>query len=245
MSDPIIADVYEGDGQTGLEKLAAVDGRVYVGAMLKISQGVQYNGGSWLETMWQRARVAGGDRYGVDWFRQAYHYLDVSVDGVAQAEYFVKRIGQVGDVGHGDLPTVVDVERGGQRRPFTRQQIIDRAGAFVSRVRDLLGVTPICYGGEYLRSNAVRITDFGCTLGWVADYNATLPASQYESIGVDIEHLFAWQYCGVESASKIDVHLAGYPWTTPAGDLDLSAVLIAGGGAGAVEALRQMTVHAP
>jgi len=39
------------------------------------------------------------------------------------------------------------------------------------------------------------------------------------------------------------VHLAGYPWTTPAGDLDLSAVTIAGGGAGAIEWMRQSTVH--
>ena len=239
MSDSLAIDIYEGDGDYNLDALGAA-GRPWVMAMLKVSQGTYYSGGSWLNQMWPRAASCWGSRLGVDGFRVGYHYLDIANDGSEQCDYFLEQISAAGGLGPGDPFVVMDLERGGQRRPFSRTQIIMCAASFVERVQRQTGLTCVCYGGEYLRDNGIRLDDIGCTYGWVADYDATLPSSTYRSIGCYIDDLMGWQYCGVESATNIDVHLKGYPWTTPAGPADISALCgVGGGGDGALQVLEE------
>lgn len=236
MSDNLAVDLYEGDGNYDLEKLGAA-GLPWALVMLKISQGNYYNGGSWLSSMWPRAASCWGARYGKTGFRVPYHYLDVAIAGADQGAYFLEQIANAGGLGHGDPFVVVDLERGGQRRPFSKDQICTCAVAFVSYIEHQSGMNVVCYGGEYLRSNDIMLADVGCSFGWVADYDAKLPPGDYTSICCALKNLLGWQYCGVESANNVDVHLKGYPWTTPAGAADISALTLAGGGQSALDML--------
>lgn len=235
--DSLLVDIYQGDGDFNVESLVAA-GAPWCGVMAKVTQGTYYNGGEWLEKMWPRIRAAGGDRYGVDWFRCGFLYVDIALDGVKQAEYYLQRLSKVGGQGHGDLCPVIDVERGGQKVPPTHQRIIDVGAACADKLRAELGQDVICYGGELLRSTGVTIADLKCSYGWVGRYSADLPASHYESIGCDLEHLFAWQYAGLAGDGHVDAFLRGYPAVTPAGKADVSALLLAGGGPAAVAAAR-------
>lgn len=241
VTDPLLVDIYAGDGDFAVEKLIAA-GAPWHGVMLKITQGTYYSGGAWLEHNWPRARVAGGERYGVDWFRLGFLYVDIGLDGAAQADYYLKRLAQVGGAGHGDLCPVIDVERGGQHAQATKQRIIDVGAACAERLHAELGQDVICYGGELLRSTGVTIADLKCAYGWVARYDKELPAKQYESIGCDREHLFAWQYAGLAGDGHVDAFLRGYPNVTPAGKADISALELAGGGEAAIAAARAMCV---
>lgn len=236
MSDCLAVDLYEGDGNYDLVKLGSA-GEPWVMAMIKVSQGVSYNGGSWLASKWKQAGSCWGDRSGKTGFRAGYHYLDCAVDGELQASYFLDQIGAAGGLGSCDPFVVMDLERGGQRRAFTKEQIVECAKSFVDRVTQASGKRVVCYGGDYLRSNKITIAEIDCTYGWVADYDATLPPSTYQSIGCPLIDLMAWQYAGVESANNVVAHLKGYPWTTPSGPADISAITLNGGGSNALVAL--------
>jgi hypothetical protein len=225
--DPILVDLYAGDELFAIDRLIAT-GAPWCGAMLKVSQGTYYAAPAWLDAMWPRARAA-GDRYGVSWFRIPYIYLDVSQDGAAQAAFALKQIDAAGGLDHGDPLVVIDVERGGQHPNATKAQIVDVGSKCAAMLRTRTGREVVCYGGDYLRSNGVTIDELGCDLGWVADYNANLPATQYESIGCPLERLLAWQYGGKNGDGSEAVGLQGYPHTTPAGNADLSALVIPGG----------------
>ena len=242
MTDRLAIDLYAGDGDFNFQ--AVVDaGPQWSLFALKLSQGTYYTGSPWAERMYPGARRALGDRYGVDGFRVPYHYLDVGVDGSAQASFFLKRLEACGGIGHGDPFVMLDVERSGQRRTMTRKQIVDCALAWVVATHAATGLRTVIYGGEYLRENGIKVAELGCEYAWVADYEAKLRPTHYTDLGVDIAHLVAWQYGGLEGDGHEEAHLEGYPSTSPAGPCDLSAITLAGGGEAAIAELHSWCVR--
>lgn len=226
MSDKLLVDIYEGDGvEFAVEKVIAA-GDPWIGIMVKVSQGTYYAAPKFLDDMWPRCANA-GDRYGKTWFRIPYVYVDFGLDGAAQAEFAFEQVEDAGGLGKGDPFFVIDVERGAQRVQLTRDRIVAAGRACSERLRALTGRKVICYGGELLREQHVTINDLDCDAAWVADYETDLPANVRTGIGLPC---FAWQYGGKNGDGSEAAKLAGYPHTTPAGNADVSAVIINGGG---------------
>lgn len=233
--DPLIVDVYEGDeereGSFDWSALVAA-GPPWHGAIIKCTEGLSYAPG-WFTTTWPAIRAAAGSRYGDDFFRGCYHYLRVSEDGAAQADFFLDHVERSGGWGAGDFLPVVDVEHAGNGGA-TAAQVIACTRAFVARVRARAGRGVILYGNSLPYD--LGITDrMGCDYVWPARYAADLPAAVYQRIGFSRETLFAWQYCGDGES-----YLAGYPAVSPIGAVDISALTLAGGGGRALEAARSM-----
>lgn len=239
--DPLAIDLYAGDGDFDLAKVIAAGAPWHL-VMLKATQGNYYRASGWFGRMWKIARDT--ERYGVDWFRTAYHYLDVRVDAKLQADYFLAEVERAGGWGHGDIYPCVDVERGGQRVEVSAQQVIDVTSTWVDAVRTVTGQRVVLYGGSYLRD--LKIVDhMGCSFIWVADYERHLDPHHYADISFSLAELFAWQGVGVNGDGTVSGKWdEPYPLTTPAGRADLSAVTIDGGGAYALEHLRRAGVVA-
>lgn len=216
---PLIVDTYAGDldGATDIGLLIR-SGPPWHGWMGKASQGNYYRDSAWFDPHWRDARVLAGERYGVDWFRGAYHYLDLRIDAQAQAEFYLRAIESAGGWGYGDLWPVVDVERAGQRAQLSAQQVIDSVTKWTEVVKAATGQQVLLYGGEYLRELGIR-DHMGCAAVWVARYAASLPVGSYASLGWTLDELFGWQYCGDGTS-----YLAGYPAVAPIGKVDISAL---------------------
>lgn len=90
MDSPLICDVFENDvaGKPDIPGLVKA-GPPWHGVILKATQGDYYTGGQWFKTYWPMARSEAGDRYGQDWFRGCYHYLDLGIDAVKQAQHYL------------------------------------------------------------------------------------------------------------------------------------------------------------
>jgi len=226
--DPLLVDAYQADGPKDWRALAAA-GAPWHGAILKATQGTYYRDTAWFAPNWQAVRSVAGERYGVDWFRGAYHYLDVRQPGADQADYFLEAITHGGGSGPGDLWPMVDVERAGQRPATSSQQVIDCVSAFAARIRAEIGRDTMLYGGSWLADLAIT-SRMGCRWLAIARYTPQLPAYVYERIGWDRASLALWQYCGDGTG-----YLAGYPREAPGcGRVDISAMVMPGG----FEALR-------
>lgn len=225
MSDPspIIVDYYENDPQPDLQALGS-DSR-YVGAIIKASEGLYYNGGTWFATQW--GAIAALDRYGDTWFRGCYHFLKFNQDGAAQADYYLKTVADAGGWDKGDLWPIVDVELGGDQnsnRQATAAQVIECTRSFAERVASQLNRQVMLYGNGAMRD--LSITDrMGCDWLWCPRYTATLPSFIYERAGWTVDQLAMWQYAGDGTGL-----LAGYPTATPDGKkIDHSALVLQGG----------------
>lgn len=225
MSDALLIDLYPGDGKFHLEQLAS-SGMPWAGAIGKATQGLRFRYDNWFGWFWRVMHER--SRYGEDWARGAYHYLEFGASGRSQADAFLSAIDKAGGWGRGDLWPVVDVERGGQDpAQLTRAIVEDTTAEFAGRVKEQCGRPVILYGGELVRSLGIK-SRMGCELVHVARYTETLPPSTYEDMGFDLDHLFAWQGVGVEGGGKV----AGawkLPTTTPGGNADISAITIPGG----------------
>lgn len=237
MTSPLLVDIYAGDGDFNVQKLVDA-GPPWHGVMAKVTQGNYYNGGSWFRRMWPRIREAGGVRYGVDWFRLGYHYFDVRIDPIAQAEHYLTTIELAGGWGEGDLWPCIDVERAGQRGDITAMTVIRQVKQWVTHVHKRTGMDVVLYGGSWLRDLGVK-DRMGCKYAWVARYTPTLPSRTYTSIGFDLPSLFAWQYAGLNGDGSVSGSLPGRPLTTPAGKADISVVTLEGGGYKALDAMRR------
>lgn len=90
----------------------------------------------------------------------------------------------------------------------------------------------VLYAGWFLASMGIR-DKMGCSWLWYASYTSSLPPASHERIGWTRDELLAWQYVGDGNGK-----LAGYPTTTPLGNIDISAVTIAGGGTRALDWIR-------
>src|ERR1700746_1687741 len=128
----LLVDLYSGDdgrleGQQPNWQ-ALVESPPYVGAILKAWDGTQFHDNGWFQRHWPAVRASGGDRYGDNWFRGAYLFLEFSEDGGEQADAYLQAVSNAGDWGPGDILAILDVEQGGEAHPnrkASKQQVID------------------------------------------------------------------------------------------------------------------------
>lgn len=231
MSDPLFIDVYAGDldGKPDWSKLVAA-GPPWHGALLKATEGLYYKP-PWFKAQWETVREAAGARFGVDFFRGAYHYLRIGLGAEEQARFFLDFIKDAGGLQPTDL-IVVDVERANNQPIPPSAVVVDHVYRFARAVEQATGKQPILYGGELLASLGVT-SHMGCRALWIARYSPTLPMQIVNRIGWDVKDLAAWQYCGDGEA-----YLDGYPHVSPLGKVDISAIVAAGGGDAALAWLR-------
>lgn len=244
MTDPLIVDVYQYDigGKPDWPKLVAA-GPPWHGAIIKASEGVggnvkwQREGAVWTRANWPAIRTAAGDRYGVDFWRGAYHYLLTRGDGRAQAEHYLRTIEDAGGWDQGDIFPIVDVEEGSGNDGTPKQQVIDCTTAWAEKVKIETGRDVILYAGHWVVELGIR-DRMGCALLIYAAYTARLnAATSYAALGRQLSELWGWQYCGDGQG-----YVQGYPMRSPIGDVDISALTIAGGGAKALEWMRSNLV---
>jgi len=240
--DPLIVDTYAGDGYGGpdIQKLVLA-GPPWHGLLLKATEGTGYpahrtEDREWFLDNWMRARVYAGTRYGVDWFRGAYHYLRIDEDPVAQAKWFLTTVDEAGGWNSGDLWPMVDVEAANNPASPGAAAIVACVSKFAAYVKAQVGTTPMLYGNVYLAENGV--TDhMGCGTLIVARYAATLPQEICERIGWQLTNtkptVFGWQLDG-----DGEEYVPGYPVLTPMGKCDYSAIIVAGGGESALAWIR-------
>lgn len=220
----LLVDLYHGDlgALPAWTAVAAVPG--YAGAILKATEGTAYTKASWCIANWPRVRAAGGDRYGVSWFRGAYHFLRFAQDPVAQADFYLKTIDKAGGFAAGDLLPIVDVELGSESNPnrnATKQQIIDVTSAWAARVKARTGREVILYGRGAMRDKGIK-HHMGCTWLWNPSYTALMKKATIEKVGWTVPEVAMWQYCG-DGEGK----LAGYPTKVPGfGAVDISVFLL-------------------
>jgi len=234
--DPIIVDAYEGDDERvhlHWEKLCAA-GPPWHGAIIKATQGRYYSGGAWFQSNWRQIRDVGRHANRPhDWLRGAYHYLDLAIDPILQASYFIGVIERAGGFAPSDI-IAVDVERAGQRASISAAQAIDSVSKFSEAIAARTGHYTVLYGGSYLRELGIR-ERMGCRYLWMARYSAYLSRSVYERMGWDGDSLMMWQYAGITGSGQVQSALrtpAGelYPTSAPGiGDLDCSAFVLPGG----------------
>jgi GH25 family lysozyme M1 (1,4-beta-N-acetylmuramidase) len=143
-------DVSGGQGVIDWAKVKA-SGREF--AFIKATQGDYYTSNHWTD-QWSGAKAAGV-------LRSPYHFFDPTIDGVAQAKYF---LGVVGGLGVGDLPPMLDIECPTASTPDASQSNCEHSGdsgwvdaaTLNQRVHDWLnyvtqqtGRTPIVYSYNY------------------------------------------------------------------------------------------------
>lgn len=238
MSDPLFVDIYAGDlnGKPDIAKLVNA-GPPWHGLILKATQGLYYPGSlktrQWFLNNWPLARSLAKDRYGVNWFRGAYHYLSIAQDAKKQAEFYLQMIQMAGGWGKGDLWPIVDVEDSDNPKDASEQQVIDSVSTWAETIKKNTGRSCVLYGRSYIKDRNIT-SHMGCDYLWVARYASKLPAETYKDIGWTLDKLMAWQYCGDGES-----YLAGYPKMSPIGATDISAVTIAGGGTKALEYLKK------
>jgi lysozyme len=92
-------DVYAGDGTVDWTKVKGA-GREF--AFIKATQG-NYNRQSTFAADWSGAAAAGV-------LRSAYHFFDATIDGTAQAQWFLSEIAAAGGMTAKDLPPMLDIE---------------------------------------------------------------------------------------------------------------------------------------
>ncbi len=227
MIAPLIVDLYAGDlgGNPNWSLLAGL-GAPWHGAIIKATEGIHY-APAWFKTNWRRIRSVAEDRYGMDFFRGAYHFLKFNVDGAAQADFYLACVAEAGGFAIGDLWPIVDVELGSEtnsNQTATAQRIIDCTSAFAERIKRETGRKVVLYGNGAMRDRSIK-DKMACDLLWCARYTQTLPAEIYERAGWTTDELLLWQYSGDGVAS-----LQGYPKSPPGfGKCDVSALVKAGG----------------
>jgi GH25 family lysozyme M1 (1,4-beta-N-acetylmuramidase) len=242
--DPLIVDVYAKSPVLDIPKLVAA-GPPWHGITMKATEGTYYPRHSekdWFLKHWLPARIYAAERYGVDFFRQAYHYHRVDQDPLLQANKLLQLLAEAGGEGPGDLQLMIDVESGENPPNAGAQQIIDSVSTFAARIRAVTGRSVMLYGNVYLAERGVKAT-MGCGLLSIARYTADLPSEIYNRIGWKLQNppvmptVFNWQYCGDPEGGQ----LAGYPLSSPMGPgpADIYAVIVAGGGKAALDFIRQ------
>jgi GH25 family lysozyme M1 (1,4-beta-N-acetylmuramidase) len=231
----LIVDVYPYDlaGKPNWPALVAASDATneYVGAILKATEGttdiILKNNpypslSSWFRAQWKAERDAGGDRYGIDWFRGAYHFLKFNQDPGKQAEFYVRTIAAAGGFEHGDISPIVDVELGSatnSNQNATTQQIIDCTSAFAARTRQLTGRKIVLYGRGAMRDKGIA-SKMGCDVVWNPSYTSKMVTNGLIPPWT-IDDLALWQY----TDGEVDA-LPGYPIRVPGfGAVDLSVYI--------------------
>jgi GH25 family lysozyme M1 (1,4-beta-N-acetylmuramidase) len=226
--DPIFVDEYALDRQADWNKLAMA-GPPWHGALLKVSQGLNYNSGPWFPRNWaalRQAKLASGR---TDFYRGAYHYIEIAQSGKAQAEYFLALVAAAGGIEADDLWPVVDVETANNGDP-SEQQIVDCTTEYAETIKIETGRKVMLYGGSFLYDHGIT-SQMGCDYLWIARYTATLPANVYQRIGWPLEKLFGWQYRADTFHALLKTREGiTYPDAAPGcGAVDLTVLTLPGG----------------
>jgi len=150
-------DVYHGDNGGNPIDWNAVANAGMSFAFVKATEGTTFLDSSFA-TNWSGVKAAG-------MVRGAYHFFHSDLDPVAQADFFLKTVGSVGD---SDL-LVLDLETtNGQ----TQATIISHAQTFMATVKAATGKLPLLY------TSPLFLASWG-TLGeyplWVANYGVKCP----------------------------------------------------------------------
>lgn len=245
----LFVDLYSGDDgrlvgrQPNWQILADTDN--YYGAILKAWDGTRFKDGGWFQRHWPAVRDAGGDRYGDNWFRGAYLFLEFLQDGAEQADAYLQAVEDAGGWGLGDILPIVDVELGSEGRPAadgkpavpphpnrsaTKKQVIDCVTACAERISQKTNRRVILYGRGAMRD--LEINDrMGCDLVWNPAYTATMIRHGLEAW--ELGEIVLWQYCGDGSAA-----ISSLPHAVPDfGECDIS-VFVAGAQKPTLEMLR-------
>lgn len=222
----MFVDTYSGAPQPDWAKLVAA-GPAWCGAIIKATEGTGF-APAWFGRNWPVVRALAGDRYSVDWFRGAYHFLKFNADGAKQADFYLDMIDNAGGWDLGDFWPVVDVELGGEsnsNQSASKQQIIDCTTAFANRCKQRTGRAVMLYGNGAMRDKQIN-DRMGCDWLWCPRYTATLPKEIYERAGWTTDRLVAWQYAGDGVGA-----LANYPRSAPGlgVDCDISVLTMPGG----------------
>lgn len=235
MTSPLFVDVYAGDlrGNPNWSLLASL-GAPWHGAIVKATESVSYKP-VWFAVQWKQLRHVAGERYGVDWFRGAYHFLKFNRPGRDQADFYLKAIEEGGGWDVGDFWPIVDVELGAEgdhlkkiprnsNQDASAQQIIDCTSAFAERCRSETGRNVMLYGNGAMRDRQIHVR-MGCDWIWVPRYTEQLPVGIYARAGWSTAELALWQYSGDGQSA-----LKGYPSSPPGfGACDVSALVLPGG----------------
>ena len=136
----------------------------HVFGFAKATEGTGFIDGSFAHN-WPGMRNAGV-------LRGAYHFFRPSLDGAAQADYFVDQINAQGGLAAGDLSPVADVEVGDNQSAAT---VVGRLHAFLDRVAARTGRTPIIYTANFFWGDYLGNPDFSGYPLWVANYGPSCP----------------------------------------------------------------------
>ncbi len=236
--DPLGCDLYalDDNGNPNIDAFVEAGPPWHV-LTFKATEGTYYPGSAkrqeWFLQHWLPARIKMGVRYGVDLWRQCYHYFRVDEDALVQANNCLELVEEAGGFGPGDLPVMVDVENAENPPNAPNSQIIDGLSLFASRIITATGRAPILYAGAYIRDK--KITDhMSCQAVHVAEYSSELSPHIYKDMGWDFP--IAWQFEGTDGYSGP----TGYPRVAPVGSgpADISAYIVNGGGDRAIEWMR-------
>jgi len=225
--DPLLVDVYAGDlnGLPNWQHLAEL-GAPWHGAIIKATEGTWYAPG-WFDTNWRQIRHVAVERYGIDWFRGAYHFLKFEAPGIKQAELYLATVARAGGWDVGDFWPIVDVELGGERnsnRNATAAQVVDCTMGFAEKCKRETGRDVMLYGNGAMRDLGIH-DRMGCDWLWLPRYTTSLPPFVYERSGWSAKELVMWQYSGDGQSV-----LAGYPRSPLGfGKCDVSALVLEGG----------------
>ncbi len=169
---------------------------------------------------WQAMRAAG-------LIRGAYHFLDDTGGGSAQAEHYLGVMESAGGFEEGDLPPVLDFEDGR----------LSAARAWIAAVGKATGGLVLLYGGIYYRTAVARAglegeaQKAGASYLWVPHYG--LASFQWDDVpsGWDRAEVLFWQYTnGVTNGTSWPKSIPGI------GTCDVNAFL-----AGSLDDLREIT----
>lgn len=229
----LLVDVYSGDLNGKPNWQAVVDAPGFVGAIIKATESTAFNT-DWFNLNWPGVKKIGGERYGRDWLRGAYHFLKFNKDGVVQANFYLDTIDEAGGFDVGDIIPIVDVELGNNGEPDDKgrvrprnsnwdasaQEIIDCVSSFAERVKQRTGQEVMLYGNGAMRDKGIN-DRMSCDWMWIPRYTATLPAKMYERAGWTLDRVAMWQYCGDGVAA-----LEGFPTEIENfGKVDISVIL--------------------
>jgi GH25 family lysozyme M1 (1,4-beta-N-acetylmuramidase) len=112
---------------------------------------------------WSGARAAGV-------LRGAYHFFREDEDPVMQADLFLDTMGPLED---DDLPPAIDVETADGQSAAT---IVANVGAWIGRVKQATGRTPVIYSGKYFwNGNVGASAAFLDEALWIPQWGVTCP----------------------------------------------------------------------
>ena len=152
-------DVSTYQGKVDWVKVKA-SGRAF--AFARVSDGL-HSVDAQFKTNWAGIKSAG-------LVRGVYQYFRPSQDPVAQADLLLSNVGTLAS---GDLPPVIDVETDDGVSP---SKVVTAVAAWVARIKDKTGVTPIIYTASGFWDTLPNTTQFAGETLWVANYTTQCPS---------------------------------------------------------------------